>query len=76
MTFLNKLLKLKFLNYTLFVMSHGCSSTTQSPNDEAINSNKLFFPTEESMNVMVLGTDYAVFFNTQVTVHYKYLLQG
>jgi hypothetical protein len=49
---------------------------TQSPNDEAITGNKPFFPTEESMNVMILGTDYAVFFNSEVTVHYKYLLEG
>jgi hypothetical protein len=43
------------------MMSHGYSSTTPSPNDEAITGNKLILPTEESMNVMVLGTDYAVF---------------
>ena len=64
------------MNNALFVMSHRCSSTTPSPNDEAINGNKLIFPSEESMNVMVLGTHYAVFFNTEVIVHYKYLLEG
>jgi hypothetical protein len=57
-------------------MSHGCSSTTPSPNDKAIIGKKLIFPTEESMNVMVLNTDYALFFNTDVIVHYKYLLEG
>jgi hypothetical protein len=57
-------------------MSHGCSITTPSPKDEAITGNKPIFPSEESMNVMVLGTDYAVFFNNEVIVHYKYLLEG
>jgi hypothetical protein len=57
-------------------MSHVCSGTTSSPNDEAITGNKLIFPSEESMNVMVLGTDYAVFFNTEVIMHYKYFLEG
>jgi len=52
------------LNNALFVMSHVCSGMTPSPNDEAITGNKLIFPNEESMNVMVLGADYAVFFNT------------
>ena len=55
---------MKFLNNALFMMSHRYSSTTPSPNDEAITGNKLTFPTEESRNVIVLGTDYAVFFNT------------
>jgi len=67
---------LKFLNNALFVMSHRCSSMTPSPNNEAIIGNKLIFPTEGSMNVMVLSTDYAVFFNTDIIVHYKYLLEG
>jgi hypothetical protein len=56
------------------MMSHGYSNMTPILNNKATIGNKLISPTEVSMNVMVLGTENAVFFDNEVIMHYKYLL--